>query len=411
VSRERTLAVVGTGRVGLPLALCFADAGYTVHGLDVDEERVGALRAGRMPFLEEGAEPLLRRHIGSRFLPGADASVVADCDTIVVTLGTPVDEHLNPAYARLERVINSMLPHLREGQLLVLRSTIAPGTTRYLRRYLESHTRFSIGRDFFLTFCPERIAEGKAIQETREVPQIIGSLDDESGARAATLFSAICPSTLRGEATAAELAKLFCNMYRYIDFAIANEFMVIAMQFGANIYEAVDLANRDYKRAGIKLPGLTAGPCLYKDGFFLVDKVPFADLISVAWKINETVPAVLVERIKRERDLVGARALILGLAFKRNIDDSRNSLSYKFKKILEAEGCDLTLHDPLLAPGELPAAIGAADVVVVAMNHDHYRDLGRQRFASLLRPDAVVCDIWNLFGDGQIVYRARDLQR
>jgi len=410
MSRERTVAVIGTGRVGLPLALCFAEAGYRVHGIDTDAERVATLRAGRMPFLEDGAEPLLRRHLGERFLPGSDPAVVADCGAILVTLGTPVDEHLNPAYARLERVIGTLLPHLRAGQQLVLRSTIAPGTTRYLRRYLERHTSFVVGRDFFLTFCPERIAEGKAIEETREVPQIVGSLDDESGARAAELFSAICPRILRGEATAAELAKLFCNMYRYIDFAIANEFMVIAMQFGANIYEAVDLANRDYKRAGIKLPGLTAGPCLYKDGFFLVDKVPFADLISVAWKINETVPAVLVERIKRERDLVGARAAVLGLAFKRNIDDARNSLSFKFKKILEAEGCDTVLHDPYLAGGDLEEVLRGADVVVFAMNHDAYRDLDRARLAALLASEAVVCDIWNLHGDGQIVYRVRDLR-
>lgn len=411
MSRERTLAIIGTGRVGLPLALCFAEAGFTVHGVDVDPQRVEALRAGRMPFLEAGGESLLRRHLGSRFLPGGDVAVVADCAAVIVTLGTPVDEHMNPAYSRLERVLNTMLPHLRRGQMLVLRSTIAPGTTRYLRRYLESHTPFAVGRDFFLTFCPERIAEGKAIEEMKEVPQIVGSLDDESGARAAALFAAVSPRILRGEATAAELAKLFCNMYRYIDFAIANEFMVIAMQFGANVYEAVDLANRDYKRAGIKLPGLTAGPCLYKDGFFLVDKVPFADLISVAWKINETVPAVLVERIKRERDLVASRAVILGLGFKRNIDDSRNSLSYKFKKILEAEGCEAAVHDPFLAPGDLPAALAAANVVVVAMNHDEYRDLGRERFAAMLADEVVVCDIWNLFGDGQIVYRARELRR
>lgn len=410
MSRERTVAVVGVGRVGLPLALCFADAGYTVHAIDIDAERIETLRAGRMPFLEAGAEPLLARHLGTRFLPGLDSSVVAECDAIIVTLGTPVDEHMNPAYVALERVVASFLPHLRAGQLLVLRSTIAPGTTLHMKRYLERRTSLTVGRDFFLTFCPERIAEGHAIEETREVPQIVGSLDEASGARAEELFAAICPRILRGEATAAELAKLFCNMYRYIDFAIANEFMVIAMQFGANIYEAVDLANRDYKRAGIKLPGLTAGPCLYKDGFFLVDKVPFADLISVAWKINETVPAVLIERVKRERDLIGARVVILGLAFKRNIDDSRNSLSYKFKKIFEAEGADTVLHDPLLAPGDLKRVLGEADVIIVAMNHDEYRDLGRARFAEMVRSEAIVCDVWNLFGDGQIIYRGRDLR-
>ncbi|MBI1816991.1 MAG: nucleotide sugar dehydrogenase [Deltaproteobacteria bacterium] len=409
MSESINVAVVGLGRVGLPLALVFAEHGCRVLGLEVDVARLAALSEGRLPFIEEGADELLARHFGRNFHPSGDPAVITQADVVILTFGTPVDEHMNPAYTQLEGVVEGLLPHFRAGQTLVLRSTVAPGTTKYLRRFIEGRTSLKVGTDFFLAFCPERIAEGRAIPEIGEIPQIVGALDPESGRRAAALFSRIAPQCLPADATAAELAKLFCNMYRYIDFAIGNEFMIIAMQHNANIYDIVDLVNRDYKRAGLKLPGLTGGPCLYKDGFFLVDRVPFADLISTAWKINETVPGFLIERIKRERDLPGLTAVILGLAFKRNIDDNRNSLAYKARKIFAAEGCRTVLHDPHLAPGDVEAVIRAGDIVFVAMNHDVYRDLGRARFRALLKDDAIVCDIWNLFGRGDIIYAKRDL--
>ncbi|MBI4516029.1 MAG: nucleotide sugar dehydrogenase [Deltaproteobacteria bacterium] len=404
-----TVAVVGLGRVGLPLALVFAEHGCRVLGVEVDPARLSALQAGRLPFIEEGAAELLARHAGRSFRPGGDPAAVGQADYVVLTFGTPVDEHMNPAYTQLERVVAGLIPHFRSGQTLILRSTVAPGTTNYLRRFIERETALVVGRDFFIAFCPERIAEGQAIPEIAEIPQIVGALDPESSRRASDLFGRIAPELLHSDATAAELAKLFCNMHRYIDFAIGNEFMVIAMQHGANIYEVVNLVNHNYKRAGLKLPGLTGGPCLYKDGFFLVDRVPFADLISVAWKINETVPGFLIERIKRERDLSGLNAAILGLAFKRNIDDNRNSLAYKVRKILAAEGCHTLLHDPYFAPGEIEPVVRQADLVFVAMNHDVYRELGRRRFRAMLKDDALVCDIWNMFGNGEIVYRKRDL--
>jgi UDP-N-acetyl-D-mannosaminuronic acid dehydrogenase len=403
------VAVVGLGRVGLPLALVLADRGFDVVGVEIDPQRLNTLLAGQLPFIEEGALELLQRHVGRAFRPSRDAAVVRDAEVIILTFGTPVDEHMNPAYTALEHVVAGLLPHFKSGHTLILRSTVAPGTTNYLRRFIEAHTALRVGGDFYLAFCPERIAEGFAITEIPEIPQIVGSLDPESARRAAAVFERVAPEILYGDATAAELAKLFCNMHRYIDFAVGNEFMVIAMQHGANIYDVVNLVNRNYKRAGLKLPGLTGGPCLYKDGFFLVDKVPFADLISVAWKVNETVPGFLIERAKRERDLSGLTALVLGLGFKRNIDDNRNSLAYKARKILIAEGCHVLAHDPFLAPGDLEALVRNADLVFVAMNHDVYRDVGRATFRSWLKDDAVVCDIWNLYGRGEIVYRKRDL--
>lgn len=407
---KKTLAIVGTGRVGLPLALCFADHGFQVYGIDNNPQLLEQLRRGQMPFWEEGGEALLKKHLGQGFRPTADYAVVREVETIIVTLGTPVDEYLNPVYAELEALLKQIREHLRPAQLLVLRSTVAPTSTEYLRRYLETHTPLRVGKDFFLAYCPERIAEGTALQELKEIPQIVGALEAESRRRAAELFGVISPRVLETDATSAELAKLFCNMYRYIDFAIANEFWVIASQYGRNILEIIDLVNRDYKRGGLKRPGLTGGPCLYKDGFFLVNKIPFTDLVSVAWKINETVPYFLIEQMKKEKPLAGARVALLGLAFKKNIDDDRNSLSHKAVKLLEAEGCQVLVHDPYLRPGALETLLPQADFVLLATAHDHYRDLGRARFHALLKPGTVVCDVWDLFGQGQMIYTRERMQ-
>lgn len=410
MTKNRQIAIIGLGRVGLPLGLCFAEHGFQVYGIDNNAERLGQLRRGQMPFWEEGGEALLKKHLGQGFRPTADYTLVRQVETIVVTLGTPVDEYLSPVYAELETLLKQIREHLAVSQLLVLRSTVAPTSTEYLRRYIEANTSLRVGKDFFLAYCPERIAEGTALAELKEISQIVGALDDESRRRAVELFRVISPRVLETDATSAELAKLFCNMYRYIDFAMANEFWFIANQYGRNILEIVDLVNREYKRGGLKRPGLTSGPCLYKDGFFLVNKFPFTDLVSVAWKINETVPYFLIEQMKKEKPLAGARVAVLGLAFKKNIDDDRNSLSHKAVKLLEAEGCQVLVHDPYLRPGSLETLLPQADFVLIATAHDHYRDLRPARFHALLKSGAVVCDIWNLFGQGRVLYTREAMQ-
>jgi UDP-N-acetyl-D-mannosaminuronic acid dehydrogenase len=193
-------------------------------------------------------------------------------------------------------------------------------------------------------------------------------------------------------------------MYRYIDFAVSNEFMMIAAQHDREIYPILQAVNTGYKRGGIKSPGLTGGPCLYKDGFFLTGKIPYNELISVAWKIHETVPAYLVEQAKELKSIDGAKAAVLGLAFKKNIDDPRNSLAYKLRKILLAEGADVHVHDPLIPSQPLDDALRDADLVFFAMNHDEYLALDPDTLRTKAKPDAVVCDIWNMLGTGKIVF-------
>ena len=403
-----TVAVVGLGRVGLPFALFLADRGCTVHGIDTNAQTIGALRAGKMPFREDGAQEALSTTLGTRFHPADGLAALAAADTIIITLGTPVDEFNNPIFLPIENLLRATMPHLRSGQLVVLRSTVAPGSTEHLGRLIERNTSFRIGRDLFLAFCPERIAEGKSFSELPEVPQIVGGLDAASSERAARFFAQVTPTVIQVDARSAELAKLFCNMYRYIDFAVANEFMMIAAQHDREVYPILNAINRNYKRGGIKSPGLTGGPCLYKDGFFLTGKIPYNELIASAWKIHETTPAYLVERARAYKPIDGAKATILGLAFKRDIDDTRNSLAFQLKKILLAEGADVHLHDPLLPSEPIADALRNADFVFLAMNHSAFDAFTPARLRELTKPDAVVCDIWNMLGTGRVVFSLAD---
>jgi len=401
----KKIAIFGIGRVGLPLALCFAEKNCKVIGVDVDKAKIDLLKAGKMPFFEENAEPLLLKHINKNLQVTTDIKLaIENSDAIILTLGTPVDEHMNPIYTQIEKVFKDIIAYLRPGQTICLRSTVAPGTTEYLQRYIERHTNFKVGKDIFLAFCPERIAEGKAIEETGTLPSIIGGLDEASNKKASEVFKILTEKVLLTNSRSAELAKLYCNMYRYINFAIANEFMMIAQTHEREIYEIINLVNSGYKRGGLMQPGLSAGPCLYKDGFFLVNKTPYTELISTSWKINETLPAYLIEEIKKKRDIRLSKVVILGMAFKKNIDDTRNSLSYKAKKIFLAEGAEVITHDPFIDDIDITIALKNADVVFVATNHDFYVNFGLKAIENNVKKGCIVCDVWNIYNTDTIIF-------
>ncbi|MDE2589838.1 MAG: nucleotide sugar dehydrogenase, partial [Patescibacteria group bacterium] len=213
----------------------------------------------------------------------------------------------------------------------------------------------------------------------------------------------------------AELAKLFTNMYRYISFAIANEFMVLSENFDRNIHEIVDLVNTGYKRNGLALPGLTAGPCLFKDGFFLVNDNPFLDLITASWKINEAMPLFLIKKLKERTALVYKKVTLLGLAFKPEIDDTRESLSFKIRKALLREHAVVTLHDPFVkhyqyqkVSHDLVKSVTGADIVIIATRHNEYAEQ-KDIILKHIKPKTLICDIWNVYGVNKLIFRKEDI--
>jgi len=412
--KRMNVAVIGVGRVGLPLALVLADSGYKVFGIGRTIDKINRLSEGKMPFMDEGAE-LLKKYVNKNFFPTVSYEPIKEAKIIILTLGTPIDENMNPVLDQIDISLNEMIPFLRKGQLIILRSTVSPRTTIYVKEKIESLTKLKVGKNLFLAFCPERIAEGKSITETKLIPQIIGGVNDVSTGKAKVFFESLKIKCLTTDSTTAELAKLFTNMYRYINFAISNEFLVVAESFNRNIHEIVSLINTDYKRGGIALPGLTAGPCLFKDGFFLINDNPYLDLITASWKINESLPLFLVKKIKERINLKNKKVLILGLAFKPEIDDIRESLSFKIRKALLREHAKVILHDPFVKKysqqevfNDLEEALKGIDVLFVATRHKVYEQKA-DLILKKIHKKVYICDVWNTFGINKLVFTANQI--
>ncbi len=372
-----SLAIVGgCGHVGLPLGIAFARAGVDVTLVDTDPGRVASVMAGRMPFLERGADEALPAAIATGRLHAVTTpDTIAEPDVVVVTIGTPVDEFLDPAVRTFDRAIDQVLARMRPGQLLVLRSTVFPGVTDRLARRV--HER---GLAIDVAYCPERIAQGFALDELYRLPQIVAGASPAASARATALFQPFGVKIVPLPPIEAELAKLFSNAYRYITFAISNQFYLIAQKYGADFERVHQAVTADYPRlAGFTKAGFAAGPCLVKDTMQLAafNHNTFA-IGHAAMMINEGLPSSLVEAAKERHDLTRMTAAILGMAFKGNSDDGRSSLSYKLRKVLTLECRQVLCTDPYIADPDfvpLETALKEADIVFVGACHEEYRDL------------------------------------
>ncbi|HEY3021968.1 MAG TPA: nucleotide sugar dehydrogenase [Solirubrobacteraceae bacterium] len=405
------VAVVGLGRVGLPLALCFADRGLRVLGVDRDPERLAALRDRRMPFEEPGAQELLDRVDLALTERVSDA---AQADHIVITIGTPALSHIEIDLRDIRSALDDLLPVLHEGHSLVLRSTIAPGTTEFVAGYLKKHRGFEPGEDIFVAHAPERIAAGRFLEEIDTLPCIIGGVGDRSGEVAGQLFGCFDAPIVQTTPVQAELAKIWTNILRYATFALPNLLMMDCEQYGANVFDVIDLINRDYPRGGMAMPGLTAGTCLRKDFTFSEERSNAPGMLLAVSRVHESVPLFLVQGVSRRLggSLAGRKVAVLGLAFKAGTDDERDSLSHKLVRLLERELADVAVHDPRVptVTQSFDDAVRDADAVVVATNHPEYcggETLARVR--ELASDDVLVVDPWNCFGAGQVFAYAAEV--
>jgi UDP-N-acetyl-D-mannosaminuronic acid dehydrogenase len=372
------LAIVGgCGHVGLPLGLAFARKGYQVDLFDTSAERVAQVNAGRMPFHEDDAEELLKDTLARGLLKATtDTAALEDASAIIVTIGTPVDEYLDPSVCEFDRSLQKLVEQVRPGQLLVLRSTVFPGVTDRLARQLEH-----MGRgDVDLAYCPERIVQGKSLVELEQLPQLIAGTTQRAADRAAALFRIITQKVIFLRPIEAELAKLFCNAWRYLNFAVSNQFYVMARHFDADFYRIYQALREDYPRmASFARPGLAAGPCLLKDTMQLgsFNHGSFV-LGQAAMMVNEGLPYLLVQDLKRSYPLSEMTVGILGMAFKPNNDDPRSSLSYKLRKVLLLEAKQVLCTDPYVPDPDLtPLAevLDRAQLLIVGTPHDCYKGL------------------------------------
>jgi UDP-N-acetyl-D-mannosaminuronic acid dehydrogenase len=408
------VSVVGLGRVGLPLALSFAGRGLEVVGIDNDPARLGAVRDGRMPFEEPGAQELLDRvHESGRLSLSERVADAARARHIVITLGTPTFSHIEIDMRDIRSALDDLLGVLAPGHSVILRSTVAPGTTEFVAGYLAKHRGFQIGEDVYVAHAPERIAAGRFLEEIDTLPCIIGGVGTRSGEAVGELFGVFGAPIVQTTPVQAELAKIWTNILRYTHFALPNLLMMDCERVGANVFEVIDLINRDYPRGGIAQPGLTAGTCLRKDFAFSEERSAAPGMLLAVSRVNESVPLFLLEGVKRRLGALANRKIaVLGLAFKADTDDERDSLAHKLIRMLERELADVVVHDPLVPTPtvSLEEALDGAEAVVVATNHSDFRSPSTlAAIAERAGPDALVVDPWNCWGAAQVFAYASEL--
>lgn len=383
------VVVGGCGHVGLPLALSFAAAGCRVGIYDIDTGKLERVGRGEMPFRERGADELLAGLLPTgRLELSSEPAIMGRAPTLVLVIGTPIDEFMNPSTRLFERVVDELGPYVRDGTLVVLRSTVYPGMTEYVADRLKSS-----GHHVEVAFCPERVAEGHALEEIGSLPQLIGVSNDQAFDRARDLFAPLGVEVVRTSPREAEVAKLVTNTWRYMKFAIANQFFQMAHSAGVNYDRVLHAVRHNYPRAAdLPSPGFAAGPCLLKDTMqlaaFTTDHFPMG---HAAMLINEGLPGYVVDAVDRRCGLRGRKVGLLGMAFKGDSDDPRTSLSYKLRKLLSFRGAHVLATDPYVSDPTfkpLEEVLQDSEILIIGAPHSIYRSLdldGRE-----------VVDIWNV---------------
>lgn len=396
-TKKYDLCIIGgCGHVGLPLGMAFADTNLNVVLYDINKSNVNQVNKAEMPFMEEGGAPLLKKVVKSKkLLASTDKNVISQSKVVVLVIGTPVDEYLNPKVLNIIEAIKQIEDQLDDSQLLVMRSTLYPGITDKVYEHLQAH-----GRQTKVAFCPERITEGRALEEFELLPQIVAGCTDEANQAAKELFQRITKEIIITKTTEAELAKLFTNTWRYINFAISNQFYMIANSHGLDFYKIYGAMTKDYPRLkAFSKAGFAAGPCLFKDTMQLSS---FSGnnffLGHSAMLVNEGLPDFIVDAMKEKYYLKHQTVAILGMAFKAENDDKRESLSFKLKKRLEFEAKEVLCHDPYLKDSRFASMEEIkkkADIIIVAAPHKAYKSENWD--------DREVVDIWNFYEQGGLI--------
>jgi UDP-N-acetyl-D-mannosaminuronic acid dehydrogenase len=372
----RVAVVGGGGHVGLPFGLLLCESGHRVTLIDTNADTLEQIGRGEMPFSERGAPDLLKRCLASgRLALSKTLDLLYEQDVVVVTIGTPVDEYLDPSVRTFDRVMETVFAHMRDGQLLMIRSTVFPGVTDRLARQVAYR-----GLSIDVAYCPERVAEGYALEELTQLPQLVSGCSDGAQARAARFFQELGADVIPLTSVEAELGKLITNSYRYLNFAISNQFYMLAERYGADFHRIHEAVTRNYPRMrGFARAGLAGGPCLLKDTMQLASfNHNLFTLGQHAMMVNEGLPRFIVDQLNSRQDISAATVGILGMAFKGNCDDPRSSLSYKLRKVLTLECRRVLCTDPYIMDPEfvtLDECVADSDVLILGACHDEYRGL------------------------------------
>jgi UDP-N-acetyl-D-mannosaminuronic acid dehydrogenase len=385
---KKIIVVGGCGHIGLPLSVALANAGFNVVAYDINQKNVDYALTGKMPFIEDSGDEQLSKALKSQKLD--IRSILFDEDIgsdFILTLGTPVDEFLNPSFTVFEKSLTTLLRYFTDESLIILRSTVYPGTTDWLHNFLiENKKKPNVA------FCLERVVQCKTLEEIKELPQIVSATSKYAEQRASDIFLKLTKKVITCEPKEAEFAKLFLNSYRYIQFAIANQFFILANDAGLDFHKIRKIMSEDYPRAdGLPGPGFAAGPCLFKDTMQLVS---FAQnnfgLGFHAMLVNEGLVLYIKNLIEKEYDGFNTTVGLLGMAFKKDCDDIRSSLSYKLKKTLKPIVKNVICTDDLVSDDpdliSLEETLEKSDVLVLCTPHSYLKNI---------KVNKPIIDIWN----------------
>jgi UDP-N-acetyl-D-mannosaminuronic acid dehydrogenase len=400
-NKTAVIAVLGLGRVGLPLASVFSTKKIRVIGVDINEERLSSIKNGKCPFYDPALQENLNesKEIGMLEVANDLEKVKNLVDCIIVTVGTPTTQGNSVDYSQVFTALEEVCKVNLRDKIIIMRSTLPPKTTtEIIIPYIESKTGLKAGEDFQIAVCPERILEGKAVKEIHELPEIVGGINQISNDIVRELFKHINPNKKFSYTTitGAELAKLFANVYRYIKFALSNEFAVWAEMYGENASDIIDVSNYEYSRSDIPKPGFAGGPCLSKDGLFLDNNTTFSSIVSTAWKVNESIPQHVVNKIKEVKgNIFGVKIGVLGISFKAGSDDLRNSPSQKLIELLRATGAQVKVHDPFVnETSSINEVLEDSEIIIVATNHEEFKNLANKIENSNAK---LIYDVWGMY--------------
>ena len=400
-NKSAVISILGLGRVGLPLASVFSTKGLRVIGVDIDEARLTSIKNGICPFYDPALQENLNesKKLGMLEVVNDLEKIKNEVDVLIVTVGTPTTEGNSVDYSQVYTALEEISKVSLKNKIVIMRSTLPPKTTiEIIIPFLENKTGLKSGEDFYLAVCPERILEGKAVKEIHQLPEIVGGVNQVSNEIVTELFKHINPEKKFSytTVTGAELAKLFANVYRYIGFALSNEFAVWGEMYGENASDIIDISNYEYSRSNIPKPGFAGGPCLSKDGLFLDNNTTFSSIVSTAWKVNESIPQHVVNKIKEsEGNIFGKKIGVLGISFKAGSDDLRNSPSEKLINLLKATGAVIKSHDPFVdGTSSLNEVLEHSEIIIIATNHKEFENLAKQIENSKIK---LIYDVWGMY--------------
>jgi UDP-N-acetyl-D-mannosaminuronic acid dehydrogenase len=385
------LVMGGLGHIGLPLGLVFAQKGLKVCLLDIDENKTKLVLNGIMPFIEYGAEEVLKEVLGKGNLKvSKDISDISRAKHIIVTLGTDVDEYFNPQTKKLIDTMVGIKKYLDSSQILIMRSTVYPTLCRQLSKKLEGIN---------IAYCPERIVQGYAMREIPLLPQVVSGFNERAIKDATELFSKISPKIIETSVEEAELVKLFTNSLRYLQFATTNQFYTMATKLGCDYNKIRKTMSDGYERVySLPSPGLSGGPCLIKDTLQLKAFDNGHYLLGYsAMMINESMPNFIVDELSKKYDLSKKKVGILGMAFKADIDDIRDSLSYKLIKLLSFHSAKVSCSDEFVRDASFVSKeelIRDSDIIIVGTPHSAYKTIS-------IPENIHLVDLWGIIQNGK----------